>query len=552
MEKKSNPIIIISVVTGILLAALVGIMVYFNLPAQRIKRMLKTANKYIAEENYDEAILTLQKMLEIDPKNEDLYVLLADTYEKSGDIDKEIEFLQEAVNRMPENQKIAEVLSDVNPEVTISEAEGIYKDPIRLTLDAPEDSKIYYIISGIGVSGSNSANDSGTYNKENEYSEPITLDKNGKYSLEYYAVSKNGYEGEHKKGTYVIELDESKCHFTEWVDEADGRHYYEADGKSVTGWKKIGELWYLFDKLGVMLTGFQENDGKTYYLGTDGTMLTGWQEINGNKYYFDDSGAMLKNQWIDDTYYVGTDGAMLVDTKTPDGKKVDKDGKKIDESWKQAYIDVIRGGNYNKFDPLSKTIVYEDINAHVYRGENDEFFWSYAYLNGDDIPELIRAKRGKWYDEVAHDYIYDYSYELFSCFDGIVQSIGLYDDHMGCGHLTYSNGGNLIYADFYSDNHNNYGTYSFKIESTGFVIIHEAEVGYSRLSADPEPEYSFDGISTTHSQFVQMSWKYFNEPNMVKSIDNFEQGNYGDMLPTWDVWESKYTSTEIIDIIENL
>ena len=81
MEKKSNLILIISIVTGILLAALVGILVFFNLPAQRIRRMLKTANKYIAEENYDEAILTLQQMLEIDPKNEDLYFLLADTYE---------------------------------------------------------------------------------------------------------------------------------------------------------------------------------------------------------------------------------------------------------------------------------------------------------------------------------------------------------------------------------------------------------------------------------------------------------------------------------------
>ncbi len=52
MKKKLNPIVIISVVTGILLAVLVGILVFFNLPAQRIRRMLKTANKYIAEENY--------------------------------------------------------------------------------------------------------------------------------------------------------------------------------------------------------------------------------------------------------------------------------------------------------------------------------------------------------------------------------------------------------------------------------------------------------------------------------------------------------------------
>ncbi|WP_175456419.1 tetratricopeptide repeat protein [Oribacterium sp. KHPX15] len=379
MEKKSSPIIIISVVTGILLVSLVGMLVYFNLPAQRIRRMLKSANKYIAEENYDEAILTLQKMLEIDPKNEDLYVMLADTYEKNGDIDKEVEFLQEAVTLMPENQKISEVLLDVYPEVTISEAEGTYKDPVRLTLDAPGDSKIYYIITGTGSGDTNSADNSETGNKENEYSEPITLGKNGKYSIEYYAVSKNGYEGEHKKGTYVIELDESKYHFNEWVNEADGRHYYEADGKSVTGWKKIGELWYLFDKSGVMLTGLQEDNGKTYYLGTDGAMLTGWQEIKGKKYYFDESGAMLKNQWIDDTYYVGADGAMLVDTVTPDGKRVGKDGKKMDEAWKQAYIQKIKEleAAYSQYgDSYDHQIGYE-------------ISYQIGYVDDDDIPELI-------------------------------------------------------------------------------------------------------------------------------------------------------------------
>ncbi|WP_049962174.1 tetratricopeptide repeat protein [Oribacterium sp. FC2011] len=375
MEKKSSPIIIISIVTGIILAALVGILVYFNLPAQRIRRMLKSANKYIAEENYDEAILTLKKMLEIDPKNEDLFIMLADTYEKNGEIDKEVEFLQEAVTLMPENHKISEVLTDVYPEVTISEAEGTYKDPVRLELDAPEESKIYYIITGTGADDSNSADSSETGNKENEYSEPITLEKNGKYSIEYYAVSKNGYEGEHKNGTYIIELDESKYHFNEWVNEADGRHYYDANGKSVTGWKKIGELWYLFDKSGVMLTGLQEDDGKTYYLGTDGAMFTGWQEINGKRYYFDESGAMLKNQWIDGTYYVGNDGAMLVDTKTPDGKKVGKDGKKVDEAWKQIYIQKIK-----------------DVEASA--TEYSYTSYKIGFVDDDDIPELIYRSIG--------------------------------------------------------------------------------------------------------------------------------------------------------------
>ncbi|WP_031554934.1 tetratricopeptide repeat protein [Oribacterium sp. FC2011] len=314
MEKKSNTILIISVVTGILLATLVGILVYFNLPAQRIRRMFKTAHKYIADENYDEAILTLKKMLEIDPKNENIYVLLANTYEKNGDIDKEVEFLQEAVTMMPENQKISEVLLDVYPEVTLSEGSGTYTDPVTLSMSSSEESEIFYKISGS--------------DNESKYSSPVNLGKNGKYIIEYYAVSKNGYEGEHKTATYVINLDESKYHFNEWVDETDGRHYYDENGVSVTGWFQIKGKWYLFDSNCVMLTGFREDKGNTYYLRPDGIMVIGWQDIDGKRYFFDDNGAMLKNQWIDNTFYVGADGAMLVDTVTPDGQKVGKDGKK--------------------------------------------------------------------------------------------------------------------------------------------------------------------------------------------------------------------------------
>ena len=410
--------------TGILLVALVGILVYFNLPAQRIRRMIKSANKYIAEENYDEAILTLRKVLEIDPKNEDIYVLLADTYEKNGDIDKEIEFLQEAVTLMPENQKIADVLLDVNPEVTISEAEGTFKDPISLTLDAPEDSKIYYIISGVGANDTNSADSSETGNKENEYSDPITLEKNGKYSIEYYAVSKNGYEGEHKKGTYIIELDTSKYHFNEWVDEADGRHFYDADGLSITGWKKIGESWYLFDKSGVMLTGFHEDDGNTYYLGTDGIMQTGWQEINGRKYYFDEYGVMLENQWIDDTYYVGADGAMLVDTETPDGKKVGKDGKYIAQTSFEDFYAPYIGMQYPR-DSINSQVkftndmlidhgdYYEIPGQKVlfwFRNEDDEEDYEPIYYGS-----VYVYKNARMHNVDYHEY--EYTLEFQNCLD---------------------------------------------------------------------------------------------------------------------------------------
>ena len=145
-----------------------------------------------------------------------------------------------------------------------------------------------------------------------------------------------------------------------WVDEADGRHYYE-DGVEVvnrfvhddnkwywmdengimsTGVTKIGNGYYYFDENGVkfessgwlqvgkdwyfamdfgrllhnewlqrpsgwywlgsdcrMATGFTEVNGQTYYMNEDGTMLTGWVLLGSDYYFFDGSGAMYRG-WL--------------------------------------------------------------------------------------------------------------------------------------------------------------------------------------------------------------------------------------------------------------
>ncbi len=494
MEKKSSPIIIISVVTGILLVTLVGILVYFNLPEQRIRRMLKTANKYIAEENYDEAILTLHKMIEIDPKNENLYVLLADTYEKNGDIDKEIEFLHEAVTMMPENQKIADVLLDVNPEVTLSKSAGTYTDPVTLSMSSSEGSEIFYILSGS--------------NNESKYSSPVSLDKNGKYTIEYYAVSKNGYEGSHKTATYVINLDENKYHFNEWAEEADGRHYYDENGVSVSGWFQLKGKWYLFDSNGVMLTGFQVDKGKTYYLRSDGIMVTGWQDINGKRYYFDENGAMLTNQWIDDTYYVGADGAMLVDTITPDGKRVGKDGRKIDEAWKKAYIDIISGKS-KIHDSWYGNDIYDE------RGiSKDSACWNYAYINDDLIPELIFTNNR-------------YLIMIITYVDN------RFIDYISSeGRVRYNDRKNLIYVP--DDYYIGYYEESYLITPNGFEMVHSIRDEFDvDINGNYNYHYLFDNIYVSEDEFNELKLKYFNEADMIEP-------------------QGIYTSAEMIEIINNM
>lgn len=100
-----------------------------------------------------------------------------------------------------------------------------------------------------------------------------------------------------------------------WVS-VKGKYYYIGNDKvRVTGWNKINDNWYYFNKKGVMKKGFITLKGKTYYLNPNGCRLTGWQNIKGEKYYFSKKGVMktgwnsLDNKW----YYFYDDGHMAAE-----------------------------------------------------------------------------------------------------------------------------------------------------------------------------------------------------------------------------------------------
>ena len=132
-----------------------------------------------------------------------------------------------------------------------------------------------------------------------------------------------------------------------WQQNGGNWYYYEGN-TAVTDWKNISGTWYYFDGSGVMSTNWEKVNGAWYYFSTDGAMRTSWQKVSGAWYYMDNSGAMQTdwkkisnawyyfngdgvmqaNRWVGD-YYLGSSGAMLVNTKTPDGYRVDASGKWI-------------------------------------------------------------------------------------------------------------------------------------------------------------------------------------------------------------------------------
>lgn len=112
-----------------------------------------------------------------------------------------------------------------------------------------------------------------------------------------------------------------------WKMEGKAWKYYTDDGKLVTGWVKDNNKWFYLDsKSGELKTGwFKDNTGKWYFLnpqsnGNKGAMLTGWQWIDGN------------------CYYLNADGSMLANGETPDGYKVNADGKWTDANGTAVFI----------------------------------------------------------------------------------------------------------------------------------------------------------------------------------------------------------------------
>ncbi len=77
----------------ILFAVLIGIGIY-NTPANRTSRHLNLGERYLEEQNYEQAVVEFDKVIAIDPMSVEAYLGKAQAYEGMGDLDKAYETLQ--------------------------------------------------------------------------------------------------------------------------------------------------------------------------------------------------------------------------------------------------------------------------------------------------------------------------------------------------------------------------------------------------------------------------------------------------------------------------
>lgn len=135
---KNKLKIIIPVGISLIIIALAFVFIQFTPKAQSdAAAMIDKAYNFITEQNFEEAIAVFEKVIEIDPKNVDAYIGIAEAYEKNGDIDKAIEWLEKGFE-ITGSPLIAETLERLKkPAVTEENNEvEIMEEPIE---DAAED-----------------------------------------------------------------------------------------------------------------------------------------------------------------------------------------------------------------------------------------------------------------------------------------------------------------------------------------------------------------------------------------------------------------------------
>lgn len=116
-----------------------------------------------------------------------------------------------------------------------------------------------------------------------------------------------------------------------WKQDEKGWWYEKkAGGYLKAEWGRINGTWYYFNEEGYMETGWVQTGGQWYFLNADGSMVENNWVLSGDQwYYLKNGGSMAAGQWVtwkEKSYYLNQDGTMAMNTVTPDGYRVDKNG----------------------------------------------------------------------------------------------------------------------------------------------------------------------------------------------------------------------------------
>ena len=111
-KKKIASVVGASIVV-VIVAAIVGSLVYMNSDPVRLSKQLELGRKYVIEQDYEQAIVSFRAAIEIDPKSTEAYLGMAEAYICLGDSKNAIDILTQGYEATEHNDEIKAMLVTV-------------------------------------------------------------------------------------------------------------------------------------------------------------------------------------------------------------------------------------------------------------------------------------------------------------------------------------------------------------------------------------------------------------------------------------------------------
>lgn len=532
---KNKLKIIIPVGISLIIIALAFVFIQFTPKAQSdAAAMIDKAYSFITEQNFEEAIAVFEKVIEIDPKNVDAYIGIAEAYEKKGDIDKAIEWLEKGYD-ITGSPLIAETLERLKkPAVQEENNEAeIMEEPIE---DAAEDE--------IVVQEEELVKFVLPYNRD-ESQDNISSHIGDPFSCFVYENLK--IEGDWTENRYRIK---------------------DSKGKSIGSFGFISweEIWaYDFEHEDVYIPNpyswsdyFNTIPISVYHM--DGTPI---MEV---KKYINNNSKLVKYEYSYNNDYVHTiefeyDEVGNVISKSNYGLtnyKYDDNGniieviKDMETLYKYEYDSMNNLIAYYNGNTLEYSFIYDDkgnLTKKYDHVTNGGFSTSYEYYDDGTLKnEYIEYTDGRWqkqcYDmhgtlveESLEDYVAKYDEH------GYVTEIVDGNGYKTTCNNTYDNNGNIVKI---TQNHSgrwgdSINTYSYEYDSAG-RLLSKIETYNGKESSRYEYEYNSAGrlLSEIHTYDGEESFRY-----------EYEYDSDGRAVKATEYWKGELEeSAEVTEFIE--
>ncbi len=229
---KSKLKIIIPIIVAVIAIIIAALMINFTSDnGVNISSLIETAQNYLNENKYEQAIAEFEKAINIDPMNVDAYIGLAQAYIGIGDSDKAIETLEKGIEATGD-QRLKDMLDELSltGEMVTSTSETVATavPDNSAENDNSESSQIEEVFFENKVEYADGWYSVFRYNENKDITNMYLYNKNGKLRLEADYV----YEiGSVKRTVYIDDqyYKEENVIFTDIMADVEAKHKRKAN-----------------------------------------------------------------------------------------------------------------------------------------------------------------------------------------------------------------------------------------------------------------------------------------------------------------------------------